>query len=386
MSKIDEMLKQMCPDGVEYVELGEVCDFITGFPFKSSTFCGEGLPVCRTTNIQNGYIDFSNMVFFQKNDYPEDLNKFIIRKNDIVIGMSGTIKVGINRMGEECYLNQRVGKFLPGAKLDCKYLYYVLCNSIDKIADGIGDGSVKNLSNKDIKGFRIPLPPLEIQKEVVKVLDKFTEYDTELQAELQARIKQYEYYRDKLLNFDEFGVRGGVAYKELGDLCSICRGERITKSDISSNGEYPVISGGKGPMGRYASYNREGDTITIASYGAAGYVDWQKERFWANDVCLSIFPNDGLDKKFVYYFLKSQQVYLYTRTTKAIPDHIPTSEIKKIMVPVPPLEIQSRIVSVLDNFDKICSDLRNGLPAEIEKRRRQYGYYRDKILAFSAKK
>ena len=211
-SKIKELIHELCPGGVEYKPLREVCDFMTGFAFKASTFVDSGLSICRTTNIQDGYIDFSKMVCFDKNDYKENLEKYIIRKDDIVIGMSGTIKIGINRSHDECYLNQRVGKFLPKEPIYYKFLYYILCNSVDELSDTVGGGSVKNLSNKDINDFKIPVPPLEVQKEIVKVLDYFMDYSTELQAELQARIKQYEYYRAKLLTFKELSAQGSIFY------------------------------------------------------------------------------------------------------------------------------------------------------------------------------
>lgn len=388
MSKIDEMLKRMCPGGVEYVEIGEVCDFITGFSFRSSTFRDEGLPVCRTTNIQNGYIDFSNMVFFDKNDYAEDLDKFIIRKNDIVIGMSGTIKVGISCADRECYLNQRVGKFLPGSRLDYKYLYYVLCNSIGEIVNGIGDGSVKNLSNKDIKGFRILLPPLEIQKEIVKVLDKFTEYDTELRSELQARIKQYGYYRDKFLSFDDNG-QWRVAYRKIKEIAQISRGVVISKQDIKEcPGQYPVYSSqteDNGVLGYINKYAYDGEYLTWTTDGAnAGTVFYRDGRFNITNVCgLLRIDNDAVDLKYLYYFLT---VEAPKHVTKGMGNaKLMSNTMANIIIPIPPLKIQNRIVSVLDNFDKICSDLKIGLPAEIEKRQQQYEFYRDAILTFVEK-
>ena len=123
----------------------------------------------------------------------------------------------------------------------------------------------------------------------------------------------------------------GVEYLRLEDNVEIRRGERVTKRDISSEGEYPVISGGVSPLGYMPKTNRTKNTITIASYGSAGYVDLQKKDFWANDVCLCLYPNEKLLNKFLYYILKFNQNYLYSKTTKAIPDHIPTKIIKDLM-------------------------------------------------------
>ena len=113
MSRLDELLKEYCPNGVEYRALETVCGFMSGFAFKASTFTDEGEPICKTTNIQNNEIAFQGMDCFNPSDYSENLERYIIKPNDIVIGMSGTIKVGINRTSNCCYLNQRVGKFSP---------------------------------------------------------------------------------------------------------------------------------------------------------------------------------------------------------------------------------------------------------------------------------
>ena len=169
----------------------------------------------------------------------------------------------------------------------------------------------------------------------------------------------------------------GVEYKRLGEVCEIKRGERITKRDILKEGEFPVISGGIYPLGRYNKFNREANTITIASYGSAGYVNYQRERFWANDVCLCLYPSTSIGKKFLYYYLCSMQSYLFSKTTKAIPDHIPTEVISNLSIPLPPLPVQQEIVRILDAFTQ--------LEAELEARKKQYEYYRDRLLTFKVK-
>lgn len=174
----------------------------------------------------------------------------------------------------------------------------------------------------------------------------------------------------------------GVSFYALGEIAKIQRGDRITKKDITDDGEYPVMSGGVNPMGRYRMNNRNANTITISSYGAAGFVNFLKEDFWANDVCLSVFPKDIVDNKYLYYALKAQQQYIFDNTTKAIPDHIPTRFLEELMIPVPPLVIQKEIVGVLDSFTELETKLEAELEAELEARRKQYEYYRDQLLSF----
>lgn len=178
--------------------------------------------------------------------------------------------------------------------------------------------------------------------------------------------------------------QNGVGFRPLSDISKIVRGERITKKDLVKNGEFIVMSGGIQPMGRYTKNNRDGKTITISSYGAAGYIDFVEEPFWANDVCLSIFPNkDIVLNKYLYYALKKQQDYIYSNTTKAIPDHIPTKFLENLLIPVPPLEVQREIVRILDNFTELTSELTSELTAELTARKKQYEYYRADLLCLS---
>ena len=170
----------------------------------------------------------------------------------------------------------------------------------------------------------------------------------------------------------------GVALIPMKDVSEIKRGDRITKKDITSDGNYIVMSGGVNPMGRYSNKNRNANTITISSYGAAGYVNYIEEDFWANDVCLSVFPNEEvLNKKYLYYVLKSKQQYIFDNTTKAIPDHIPTRFLEELPIPIPPLEVQSEIVRILDNFTELTAEL----TAELAFRKKQYEYYKEVVFS-----
>lgn len=168
----------------------------------------------------------------------------------------------------------------------------------------------------------------------------------------------------------------GVEKVKLGELCQIIRGSRLTKSDINPIGTYPVISGGVTPMGYIEDFNREANTITIAQYGAAGYVDFQKQKFWANDVCYSIYPKEQLYNKFLFFVLKDKQDYLYKiRNTSAVPYSLPVDSLKKVIIPLPPLAIQQEIVSVLDSFTTLIDKMKK----EVEMRKKQMECYCDKL-------
>ena len=175
----------------------------------------------------------------------------------------------------------------------------------------------------------------------------------------------------------------GVEYKKLGEVCEIKRGNRVTKKQISDIGTYPVISGGITPMGYIDQYNREANTITIAQYGTAGYVDWQKSKFWANDVCYSLFLKDGIGKKYLFYALKNYNKKIDDMVNRdAIPYHLPLSKLHSLEIPVPPLPIQEEIVRILDHFTELTASLQAELQAELQARQEQYEYYRNKLLTF----
>jgi type I restriction enzyme S subunit len=172
-----------------------------------------------------------------------------------------------------------------------------------------------------------------------------------------------------------------VEWKKLGEVTKIIRGNRVTKSDLIDNGLYPVISGGFSPLGFIDRYNRDENTITIAQYGSAGYVDWQKDKFWANDVCYSVYPLEHLNNKFLYYSLINKQHDIYLLRTNAVPAHLPLSKLQDVDIPVPNLKEQERIVGVLDTFTSSIENLKE----QITQRRKQYEHYRDQLLDLDGK-
>ncbi|MFT2737038.1 restriction endonuclease subunit S, partial [Helicobacter pylori] len=219
-----------------------------------------------------------------------------------------------------------------------------------------------------------------------------------------ARKKQYQYYQNMLLDFKDINSNHkdakeklaqktypkrlksllqtlapkGVEFRKLGEVCEIIRGKRVTKKEILDKGKYPVVSGGIGFMGYLNEYNREENTITIAQYGTAGFVNWQNQKFWANDVCFSVIPKETLINRYLYYVLTNMQNYLYSISNRStIPYSISSNNIMQITIPIPPLEIQQEIVKILDQFSALTTDLLAGIPAEIKARKKQYEYYRE---------
>ena len=172
----------------------------------------------------------------------------------------------------------------------------------------------------------------------------------------------------------------GINSPPLSELLLLQRGERVTKSDLLPDGQIPVVSGGKGYMGFVRDSNREMNTITIAQYGAAGYVAWQNQAFWANDVCFSaVLKTDLLQYRFLYHFLKSRQEFIFSISNRvAVPYSIDSKRLLSMTIPLPPLEVQREIVSILDKFTQLEAELE----AELEARKYQLEYYRQNLLTF----
>ena len=183
----------------------------------------------------------------------------------------------------------------------------------------------------------------------------------------------------KVVELLELYNPNGVFQSDLREVSSIIRGKRVTKRDVKESGDYPVISGGESPMGYYDTFNRDANTITIAQYGAAGYVDFQKNKFWANDVCYSILPFESVDNKYLYYTLKSKQNFIYSiRNTDAVPFSLPINTLYSIQIPLPHIKVQEEIVKILDSF----TNLIDALNEELSLRQKQFEYYREKLLTF----
>ena len=379
---------------VEWKELGEVCEFINGFAFKSNLFTSEGSPIIRITNINSGKINFEDLKYFDLTDYP-NLNNYRIYPNDIVVAMSGatTGKIGYNYTDKTAYLNQRVGKFIPNRNIiDNRYLFHLLFSKEDLIFSlASGTGSQPNLSKSDIEKIEIPIPPLEIQEKIVQILDKMTEYATELTSELTSRKKQYSYYRDKLLSFEDENYP--VEWKKLNEFLKKGKGTKITASQMKSlhqeGAPIRIFAGGK----TYADVNygdipdKDIHTEEAIVVKSRGFIDFEyytepfsfKNEFWSYSS-----DDENINLRYIYHYLVHNKGHFQNIANNMQMPQISSNDTEKFKIPVPSLEIQSRIVQVLDNFDKVCNDLNIGLPKEIELRQKQYEYFREKLLTFVA--
>ena len=404
MSKLDELIKELCPNGVEYKELGEVLVSLnTGLnPRKFFRLNTEDATNYYVTirEIQKNRIQFSDKTDRINEEALILCNKRAnLEKGDVLFSGTGTIgEVAIvDETPNNWSIKEGVYSLKPiSANINSKFLMYVLQtrNIKEKYSQKVVGGTVKSITMADLKKIDIPVPPLEVQNEIVRILDNFTTLTAELTAELTARKNQYSWYRDYLLKFEN-----KIEIVKLGDIVEVYDGTHQTP-DYKKTG-IPFIS----VENIDNIYNTEKyiseedyeknyrikpkiDDIFMTRIGTIGKCAIvTKNNPLAYYVSLALLrPNKNkIDSAYLKYIIESgigkkelNKRILFT----AVPIKINKGDIDKLEIPLPPLEVQKRIVGVLDNFEKICNDLNIGLPAEIEARQKQYEYFREKLLTF----
>ncbi|WP_366544767.1 restriction endonuclease subunit S [Salmonella enterica] len=393
MSEMSYLEKLLDGAEVEWKPLRVVCDFKNGFAFKSNLFKETGLPIVRITNIDGFNVNLDEVKYFSPNDYKEDISSFEVSMGDIVIAMSGatTGKVGFYKNETRCYLNQRVGKFVPKRNLlNNKYLYHFLLLNTEAIYILAGGGAQPNLSSNALMSkLLIPIPSssnpeksLAIQSEIVRILDKFTALTAELTAELTMRKKQYNYYRDQLLSFEE----GEVEWKMLGDLGKNLDSKRkpIT-SGLREAGSIPYY-GASGIVDYVKDYIFDGDFLLISEDGANLLARNTPIAFsisgksWVNNHAHVIKFDSYAERRYVEYYLNSIDLAPYI--SGAAQPKLNKKNLESIRIPNPSPEDKEQIVSILDKFDALTNSINEGLPREIELRQKQYEHYRDLLFSF----
>ena len=313
------------------------------------------------------------------------------------------------------------------AKLNNKFLYYFLLGEQYYLKSRVRVAGIPTLDAFVIEKLHIPIPypnnlkkSLEIQQEIVRILDSFSMLTAELQAELQARKSQYEYYRNQLLAYpmeesDQSSLRsnrsatsiqnsdnsiqplstlnpptgnsvlqprGKVEWKVLEEVVEIKRGKRLIKNQLEKTGKYAVYQNCMIPLGYYHKNNVIADTTFIISAGSAGEIGYSDVDFWAADDVYYFVTKNDLKSRFLYHFLITQQQKIYSQVRRSSVPRLSKTAFEPLLLPIPSLEEQEHIVSILDKFDALTTSLTEGLPKEIELRQKQYEYYRNMLLSF----
>lgn len=377
MSKLNDLIKELCPDGVEYKRVDDVCRISRGRVMsKSYIASNEGEYPVYSSQTENEGILGTICTF----DYD---GEYLTWTTDGANAGSVFYRNGKFSITNVCGLLD-----VQDDVVNTKFLYYVLVVVAPKFVNK-GMGNPKLMSN--VMGrISIPIPPLPVQCEIVRILDNFTALTSALTsaltAELTAQRKWYSGLLNSLLSFEGRGAQDGVLWKKLGDAVGIKRGVRVVKAQLNEVGEYPVYQNSLTALGNYNYFNCNANKTFLITAGAAGEIGYSYVPFWAADDCYYFECNDsGLMERYLYYALKTRQYKLKRMVRNASVPRLGRYSIENLLIPVPSLEEQQRIVDILDRFDKLCNDLSEGLPAEIAARQKQYEYYRDKLLTFKEK-
>ena len=400
MSRLEKLIEQLCPDGVEFKKIKEEYHRLKGTSITAWKMKEIATPDGDIRIFAGG----KTVIDAYEKDIP---NANITRVPAVLVQSRGVIDAVYYE--RPFTFKNEMWAYTHKDKVAIKFLYYVLKGNMRKFREAAsGMGSLPQISLKVTEDFEMPVPPIEVQREIVRILDQFTELTeeltTKLAAELTARKKQYEYYRDKLFVFS-----GKAIEKPLeAEFPSIRNGFVGTITSFFSDEEHGVrylegrdihngtISDDKAVYvtkefhKKHLKTQLQPDDIVVVQSGHVGECAVVDDKYaGANCHALIVMSNGGnCDSRYVAYYLQSSEGKrkLASITTGGTVKHILASKIKKLSVPFPPIEEQRRIVSILDRFDALCNDLSSGLPAEIEARRKQYEYYRDKLLTFPGRK
>ena len=415
MSKLEELIEQYCPDGVEWKTLGELGNFYSGLSGKTkSDFTGGNEKFITYVNV------FNNPSL--KTDVPERVKiaegekQNTIQYGDVLFTGSsetpdecGMSSVLTHKIEEKLYLNSfcfgfRFFDLSDKCPSFMKYLFRStnIRKTICKTANGV---TRYNISKKEFAKIEIPIIPLPVQEEIVRVLDTFTELQAELQAELQKRLQQYEYYK--------WNIFEGLSCptKHITDVALVkarVGWQRLTTAEYQETGDYYLITGTDFKNGKidfnscvFVSKERyemdpniivgKGD-ILITKDGTLGKVAFMAEEpnkpTTLNSGVFRIHTTDPqVSSRYLFHYFTSKYFTDFVNSVKTgstIP-HLTQQGLVSLNIPIPSLEEQNRVVSILDRFGTLTTDLSLGLPAEIEKRKQQYEYYRDKLLTFKRK-
>ncbi|MBR7195884.1 restriction endonuclease subunit S [Pseudomonas sp. 14A] len=406
MNRIEVMIAELCPEGVEFKEIGELLERASNIRWQD--VAGQEFQYIDLTSVDRNTSAIANTETIDSETAPSRAQQ-IVRVGDVIFGTTRPMLKRYCLVPAEydgqicstgyCVLRPKADLLLPSFLFHLlgteSFYSYVDVNQRGASYPAITDGAVK--------AFRIPVPPFEVQSEIVKVLDTFmgleAELGAELEAELEARRRQYRYYRDALLAFSDQDIRW-VAMAELG---KFIRGRRFTKADYVEDGvpcihygeiytrygtaAESAISHVRSDMAASLRYAKPGDVVvtdvgeTVEDVGKA--VAWVgTEDVAIHDHCYAF--RHSMNPKFVSYCMQTSSFIAgkakYVARTKV--NTLLIGGFSTIRIPVPTLEEQERIVAILDKFYALVNDISVGLPAEIAARRQQYTYYRDRLLTF----
>lgn len=389
MSRLAELIEELCPDGVEYRPLGEVADLQRGSGMPKKLFVDEGIPAIHYGHIFTKYgIHTKYAAAYLA---PEDADKLTrVYPGDLVVANTSEnledVGKGVVWLGEAEGVTGGHATVVHSKTVDSVFLsYYLRTEDFALKKRKYSQGTkVVELSAANLSKIDIPVPPLAVQREIVRILDQFTMLEAELEAELEARRAQYEHYRNHLLSYESLAARGPVEMVKLGDMLEMRAGNSISSKYIFERSDsehiYPCY-GANGVRGYVRSMTHEHDASIIGRQGAlCGNVTYADGPFFATEHAVVVSPRVELSQRWLYHALIVANLSQYA--TKSAQPGLSVRRVAEVEIPVPRLSEQYRIADLLDGFDALVNDITSGLPAEIASRRAQYEHYRDRLLSF----
>ena len=417
MSRLAELIEELCPDGVEYRPLGELGSFFGGLSGKTKSDFVEIEDARPFVTYREVYslIEIDRCPQGRVLVLPHEKQLALCRGDVLFTGSSenadevGLTAVVTTDFSEPVYLNSfSICLRWHDATFDSGYAKYLFTSSevrrqIRRCASGV---TRFNLSKKRLEGVSIPVPPLEVQREIARILDQFTTLEAELEAELEARRTQYEHYRNHLLSYESLAARGPVEMVKLGDIASIQRGRRFTLDQLGGTGcpaihygqiythygvsTTSVLSYIEESFSSSLRFALQGDVIVAAVGETVEDVGIGVAWLGADAVAYhddSFALHHEQDPRYLSYWLRSDEYHRQKRSfvSQGKVKRLSAKGLAAVKLPLPGLSEQRRIADLLDHFDALVNDISSGLPAEIAARRAQYEHYRDRLLSFPEK-
>jgi len=381
VSRVEELIDQMCSEGVLHERLDAVASLKRGKAITKKDVVDGPVPVVAGGRTPAYHHNESNR-----------------SGETVVVAGSGAYAGFVTFWDNPIYVSDAFSVDPIDDRLSARFLYFWLHSQQDLLHSFKSGGGVPHVYPKNVASMRIPVPPLEVQREIVRVLDTFTQLEAELEAELEARRAQYDYYAGELLTIDE-----DVRRARIGDVATIVRGAspRPIQKFITSDPEgVPWIKIGDVPAdGKYITRTAQRVTLEGAaksrrvfpgdfvlsnsmSFGRP-YVSQIEGCIHDGWLAISAFE-DAFERDYLYYLLRSAPVQeeFARRAGAGTVKNLNADIVRSVVIPVPPRADQKRVVELLDRFDALVNDISIGLPAELNARRKQYEYYRDRLLTF----
>ncbi|WP_164966624.1 restriction endonuclease subunit S, partial [Helicobacter pylori] len=389
MHKIERLLQTLAPKGVEFRKLGDIGEYIRGVTYKKNQEINNlecGIKVLRANNITlSNHLNFEDIKVINKN--VKIRKEQYLKKNDILIcAGSGSSE----HIGKVAFINTDFDYVFGGfmgviriREVNSRFVYHIFTSNIFKqyLEKSLNTTTINNLNANILQNFLIPIPPLEIQQEIVKILDAFTELNTELKA----RKKQYQYYQNMLLDFNDINSNHkdakmsaktypkrlqtllqtlapkGVEFKKIGELFKRNKGINITAAQMkelhSEIGKVRIFAGGATKADiNYKDISKKDiincESVIIKSRGNIGFEYYNQPFSHKNEIWSYSSKTNQMLVKFLYYYLSNNQDYfqkLAQSSSVKLPQ-LSVSDTDEYEVPIPPLEIQQEIVKILDQF------------------------------------